>query len=68
MLAAAVLTAAAILILLFLALAAPGDNEGGFPTGFVLAGTGLPIVLIVLGYWFARRQDAIDRRHGLFEG
>ncbi|MCP4382033.1 MAG: DUF4212 domain-containing protein [Hyphomicrobiales bacterium] len=67
LLAAAVLTTGALLILLFVALAAPADNDGGYPTGLVFATTGLPVVLILLVFSFARRQDIIDRRHGLFE-
>ncbi len=65
-LAAATIAAVIIVILLFLALADPADAEG-YPAGFVLAATGLPFVLAVIVFWSVRRQEIIDRRHGLFE-
>jgi putative solute:sodium symporter small subunit len=65
-LAALTLAASAVVILLFLALAGPSAG-GGYPLGFVLAATGLPFALAGIVFWFIRRQEIIDRRHGLFE-
>ncbi|MEP0323381.1 hypothetical protein [Bauldia litoralis] len=65
-LAGATMIAAIVVTLLFLALADPGNGDG-FPAGFVLAATGLPFVLAGIVFWAVHRQEAIDRRHGLFE-
>ena len=39
----------------------------GFPLGFYMAAQGSLIVFVVLIFWFARRQDAIDRDCGVAE-
>ncbi|HOV03679.1 MAG TPA: DUF4212 domain-containing protein [Kaistiaceae bacterium] len=39
----------------------------GFPLGFYMAAQGSLIVFVVMLFWFARRQDAIDREHGVAE-
>lgn len=39
----------------------------GFPLGFYMAAQGSLIVFVVLIFWFARRQDAIDREFGVAE-
>jgi putative solute:sodium symporter small subunit len=39
----------------------------GFPLGFWFAGQGSLIIFVVLLFWFARRQDQIDRDHGMAE-
>ena len=39
----------------------------GFPLGFYMAAQGSLIVFVLLIFWFARRQDAIDREHGVAE-
>ena len=65
-LAAATVAVAAIAILLFLSFAGSGEAEG-YPTGFVLAATILPFLLVFLVFWAVRRQESIDRRYGLFE-
>jgi putative solute:sodium symporter small subunit len=39
----------------------------GFPIGFWFAGQGSLIAFVVLLFWFARRQDSIDREHGVAE-
>jgi putative solute:sodium symporter small subunit len=65
-LAAAILVAAVIVALFFLALVETADAPG-YPLGFVVAATGLPIALAAMVFWFIRRQEAIDRRHGLYE-
>jgi len=39
----------------------------GFPLGFYMASQGSLIVFVVLIFWFANRQDAIDREHGVAE-
>jgi putative solute:sodium symporter small subunit len=49
---------------------APALNEIvvlGFPLGFYMAAQGSLIVFVVLIFWFARRQDAIDRECGVAE-
>jgi putative solute:sodium symporter small subunit len=66
-LSAATLGASAIVVLLFLTIADTGAGVEGYPVGFVLAATGLPVVLVLIVFWFIRRQEIIDRRHGLFE-
>jgi len=65
-LAAATVAVAIIAILLFLSFTGSGEAEG-YPTGFVLAATILPFLLVIVVFWAVRRQEAIDRRHGLFE-
>jgi len=66
-LAAVTLGVSVVVILLFLAFAEPSGSAVAYPTGFVLAATGLPIVLVLIVFWFVGRQEIIDRRHGLFE-
>ena len=39
----------------------------GFPLGFYMAAQGSLIVFVVMLFWFARRQDAIDRECGVAE-
>jgi putative solute:sodium symporter small subunit len=39
----------------------------GFPLGFWFAGQGSLIVFVVLLFWFARKQDSIDREFGVAE-
>lgn len=39
----------------------------GFPLGFYMAAQGSLIIFVVLIFWFARRQDAIDREFGVAE-
>ena len=39
----------------------------GFPLGFWFAAQGSLIVFVVLLFWFARKQDAIDREFGVAE-
>jgi len=39
----------------------------GFPLGFYMAAQGSLIVFVVMLFWFARRQDAIDREFGVAE-
>jgi len=56
----------AILALFFLSLVETPEYTG-FPIGFVIAATGMPAAIALLVFWFARRQDTIDRRHGLYE-
>ncbi|MCB1496683.1 MAG: hypothetical protein KDJ86_12915 [Bauldia sp.] len=65
-LAASTVAVATVVILLFLGFVGSGDAEG-YPTGFVLAATILPFLLVAVVFWSVRRQDVIDRRHGLFE-
>lgn len=39
----------------------------GFPLGFYMAAQGSLIVFVLMLFWFASRQDAIDRQHGMAE-
>ncbi len=39
----------------------------GFPLGFYMASQGSLIVFVVLIFWFANRQNAIDREYGVAE-
>lgn len=39
----------------------------GFPLGFYMAAQGSEIIFVVLIFWFASRQDKIDRETGFAE-
>ena len=39
----------------------------GFPLGFYMAAQGSLIAFVILLFWFAHRQDAIDREFGVAE-
>lgn len=39
----------------------------GFPLGFYMAAQGSLVIFVVLIFWFAGRQDAIDREFGVAE-
>jgi putative solute:sodium symporter small subunit len=39
----------------------------GFPLGFYMAAQGSLIAFVVMLFWFAKRQDAIDREYGFAE-
>lgn len=39
----------------------------GFPIGFWFAAQGSLVIFVVMLFWFARRQDAIDREYGVAE-
>ncbi len=39
----------------------------GFPLGFYMAAQGSLIIFVVLIFWFASRQDSIDREFGVAE-
>lgn len=47
--------------------AALGVSDTGFPLVHLLASWALPVGLAGLVFWFARRQQVIDRRFGHFE-
>ena len=38
-------------------------NSGGFPGGYFMAGMGSQVAFAILVFWFANRQDKIDRDH-----
>jgi putative solute:sodium symporter small subunit len=60
--------AAAIFVAVFAVVAQPIEGAVlGFPFAYFTAVLPLPFLLVALIFWFARRQDAIDRRHGLSE-
>jgi putative solute:sodium symporter small subunit len=65
-LALAVILALVIVILFFSSLV-EATGQVGYPIGLVVAVTGLPAVITLLVFWFAGRQERIDRRHGLYE-
>ena len=39
----------------------------GFPLGFYMASQGALIVFVLMLFWFARKQDQIDRETGVAE-
>ena len=39
----------------------------GFPLGFWMAAQGSLIVFVVLIFWYAKRQSAIDEKYGVAE-
>ena len=39
----------------------------GFPLGFYMAAQGSLIAFVVMLFWFARNQNAIDEEHGVAE-
>ena len=39
----------------------------GFPLGFYMAAQGSLIAFVVMLFWFAKKQDQIDRKHGVAE-
>lgn len=39
----------------------------GFPLGFYMAAQGSLIAFVIMLFWFARRQNAIDEEHGVAE-
>ena len=39
----------------------------GFPLGFYMAAQGSLIIFVALIFWFANRQDSIDREFGVAE-
>jgi putative solute:sodium symporter small subunit len=39
----------------------------GFPLGFYMASQGSLIVFVVMLFWFAKKQDQIDRESGVAE-
>jgi putative solute:sodium symporter small subunit len=58
---------ALILVVLFFVSLVEAPERGGYPLGLVVAVSGLPLAATLLVFWFARRQERIDRRHGLYE-
>jgi putative solute:sodium symporter small subunit len=49
---------------------APGLNKIhilGFPLGFYIAAQGSLIVFVAQLFWFAKAQDAVDRKYGMAE-
>ena len=65
-LALAVVAALAVVVMFFVSLAAPPGTPG-YPLGLVVAVIGLPLAGALLVFWFAARQERIDRHHGLYE-
>ena len=39
----------------------------GFPLGYYMAAQGSLIIFVILLFWFAGRQDSIDREYGVAE-
>jgi putative solute:sodium symporter small subunit len=39
----------------------------GFPLGFYMAAQGSLLAFVVMLFWFAKRQDSIDRQFGVAE-
>lgn len=44
-----------------------GIRIAGFPLGFYMASQGALVVFVVMLFWFARKQDQIDRESGVAE-
>lgn len=65
-LALAVVAATIVLVLFFLSLVEAADAPG-YPLGYVVAVSGLPLAGVLLVFWFVRRQERIDHRHGFYE-
>jgi putative solute:sodium symporter small subunit len=65
-LALAVVVTLVILVLFFASLV-DAPERGGYPLGLVVAASGLPLAITLLVFWFARKQEQIDKRHGLYE-
>ena len=42
-------------------------NGGNFPGAYFMAGMGAQVVFAVLIFWYASRQDTIDRESGVNE-
>jgi putative solute:sodium symporter small subunit len=42
-------------------------NATGFPGGYFMAAAGSQVVFAILVFWFASRQDRLDREHGVAE-
>lgn len=59
--------AAMVLIALFFLSLVESPDVAGYPIGLVLAASGLPLAGVLLIFWFAGRQERIDRRHGVYE-
>jgi putative solute:sodium symporter small subunit len=62
----AVVAAMVLLIVFFLTLVEAPDGSG-YPLGYVVAVSGLPLAGVLLVFWFIRRQERIDQRHGFYE-
>jgi putative solute:sodium symporter small subunit len=60
---------AACVLLLFERLGTILDDFAliGLPLGYLMAVLGLPLLLVALTFWYAGRQDDIDRLHGMAE-
>jgi putative solute:sodium symporter small subunit len=65
-LALAVTVVLVIVVLFFVSLVG-GPDRAGYPLGLAIAATGLPAATTLLVFWFARWQERIDQRHGLYE-
>lgn len=39
----------------------------GFPLGYYMAAQGSLIAFVIMLFWFARKQNAIDEEHGVSE-
>jgi hypothetical protein len=66
-LAGVIVGAAIIAGVAIAALAGATAAEAGFPLAHILTTLALSVVPAALVFWYADRQDAIDRTHGLYE-
>ncbi|MDP2620498.1 MAG: DUF4212 domain-containing protein [Hyphomicrobiales bacterium] len=55
------------IVIHFFAVPLNGFTVLGFPLGFYMAAQGSLVAFVVLVFWFAARQDAIDREYGVAE-
>jgi uncharacterized membrane protein len=58
---------AAALVLALLALLIGPVNRGGPALDLVLAAQVVPVAVVVLGFWLAFRQEAVDRKYHRFD-
>ena len=43
-------------------------NSATFPGAYFMAGMGSQLVFVILVFWFAARQNHIDKKYGMSEG
>jgi len=67
---AVTLTVIALVLLVGIAFAAPvldAVSVLGLPLGYVMAGVGVPVLMLLLLFGYEGRQGGIDERHGAAE-
>ncbi|MBZ0228640.1 MAG: hypothetical protein K8F58_09355 [Bauldia sp.] len=54
-------------VLVLAVLSGATASEAGFPLAHILLTLALPVVPAAIVFWFADRQEAIDRQYGQYE-